>query len=60
MIHIVTVNLLTPIIASVVREGIADGEFETPFPDEAVAILLKTPHERSYGSAWSHSSITDR
>ncbi len=38
--HIATVNLLTPVIAKVVREGIADGVFDTPFPDEAVAMLL--------------------
>ena len=35
-----TVNRLTPIIADVVRQGIADGQFDTPYPEEAVAILL--------------------
>ena len=38
--HIATVNRLTPIIAGVVREGIAEDLFDVAYPEETVAILL--------------------
>ena len=38
--HITSINHLTPIIGAVVREGTTEGVFDTPFPNEAVAILL--------------------
>lgn len=38
--HVATVDRLTPIVAGVVREGIAEGVFDTPYPEESVAVLL--------------------
>lgn len=38
--HVGVVNHLTPIIARVIREGIAEGVFDVEHPEEAVSILL--------------------
>ena len=38
--HTRMVERLTPVLAAVVRDGIADNVFDTPFPAESVAIVL--------------------
>lgn len=38
--HTEMIRQLTPILAGVVRRGIQSGDFETPFPEESVRILL--------------------
>lgn len=38
--HTRMIDRLTPVLAAVVREGIAEGIFDTPFPEESIAIVL--------------------
>lgn len=35
-----TIAMAAPLLASIVREGEADGSFSTPYPEDAIALLL--------------------